>query len=74
MGDTSGFDWKRLGRWQLGVFLLSVLGIIIFVLLWQGLGDLGFDQFPRLIVSLCAPPAIIAVLIGGYILIFRMRG
>ncbi|MDX2137848.1 MAG: hypothetical protein SF123_07105 [Chloroflexota bacterium] len=73
MGNTPGFDWGKLGRLQIGVVLAAALGIGLFFLLWQGLGDVGVDQFPRLIIAMCVPPMLIAVVVGVYILIFRSR-
>jgi lipopolysaccharide export LptBFGC system permease protein LptF len=63
----------KLGRGLIAGFVLAVVGVGLFALLWQALGDLGFAQFPRLILAMCVPPALIAVLVGAYILIFRAR-
>lgn len=62
------FDKKRILRGQLAVLLLSAAGIGAFVGLWAVLGKVGMSDFPRLIVAFCAPPALIAILIGGYML------
>jgi hypothetical protein len=73
MGNTPGFDWGKLGRLQIGVVLAAALGIGLFFLLWQVLGNAGVEQFPRLIIAMCAPPMLIGALVGIYILIFRVR-
>lgn len=46
--------------------VLAVAGIGLFLLLYFGLGIV--DAMPRLLVSLCVPPLVIGVLIGGYVL------
>ena len=63
----------NLGRGLIAGLVLAIVGVGLFILLWIGLGSLGFQQFPRLILSMCVPPAVIAVLIGAYVLIFRAR-
>ncbi|MBE0689528.1 MAG: hypothetical protein IH587_05330 [Anaerolineae bacterium] len=65
---------RGLLRAQLAVTLLVVLAIGAFIGLWSVLGGAGFEDFPRLILSLCLPPAGIAILVGIYVLIFRARG
>ncbi|MBL8163791.1 MAG: hypothetical protein JNJ61_17525 [Anaerolineae bacterium] len=50
---------------------LAVLGIALFLVLWIVFGQSGMETLPRLIVSLCVPPAIIAALIGAYVLFVR---
>jgi hypothetical protein len=50
---------------------LAVVGIALFVGLWVILGNMEVAEFPRLILSLCIPPAIMALLLGGYILLVR---
>lgn len=49
--------------------LLAAAAIGLFVLLYTLLGNAGVDQFPALVVSLCAPPGILALLIGIYLLV-----
>ena len=67
MGDTPDLSVKRaLSRAGVVGGALAVAGIVLFVILWVVLSDMA--QFPRLIVSLCVPPAIMAALVGGYIL------
>jgi lipopolysaccharide export LptBFGC system permease protein LptF len=74
MGNTPGMDSKRLLRGQVAVLLLVLVGIGLFALLWQGMGAAGVANAPRLLVSICLPPAIIAIVIGVYFLVVRTRG
>ena len=73
MNTTPGFDRGRIGRGLAMGLVLAVFGIGGFILLWNGLGSLGLEQFPRLILSMCLPPAGIALVMGVYILVFRAR-
>ncbi|MCA9903880.1 MAG: hypothetical protein KC547_08490 [Anaerolineae bacterium] len=61
-------------RAQLVVIVLVLFAIGAFIGLWNMLGSAGFEDFPRLILSMCLPPAAIAILIGIYVLFFRARG
>ncbi len=63
----------RLTRAAIAGVGLAALGIVLFVALWVLLGNAGMAQFPRLMVSLCVPPAIIALIIGVYFLLFQVR-
>jgi lipopolysaccharide export LptBFGC system permease protein LptF len=69
--SPGGMDKKAFSRIGIAGAGLAILGIIIFLILWIVLGNLGVDNFPRLITSLCIPPAVIAVLIGIYMLVAR---
>ncbi|MCA0453557.1 MAG: hypothetical protein LCI00_06255 [Chloroflexi bacterium] len=51
--------------------LLAVFGIVLFIVLWVLLGSAQVASLPRLFTSLCVPPAVIAAIIGAYILIKR---
>jgi len=51
--------------------ILGVFAIILFVILWNVLGQLGLDAVARLFGALCIPPAVIAGLMGAYILLAR---
>lgn len=64
---------RALSRASIFGAVLGVLGIILFVVFWLVFGQLGLTQFARLFLSLCLPPAIIAALVGGYVLIARPR-
>jgi uncharacterized membrane protein len=65
------FNRKSLSRASAAGVGLALLGIVLFVVLWVILGTAGVETFARLLVSLCLPPAIIAGLIGGYVLLAR---
>lgn len=65
---------RGLLRAQIAVAVLAVLAIGAFIVLWNLLGSAGFEDFPRLILSMCLPPAVIAIVVGIYVLIFRARG
>ncbi len=59
-----------------GVIIGAVMGgaaIILFVLLWIVLGGVGLSNIARILLSLCIPPAILAALMGIYILVWRSR-
>jgi predicted lipid-binding transport protein (Tim44 family) len=54
----------------------AVLGIVLiglFIGLWIVLGSAGVEVFPRLVIAVCAPPSILAALIGIYLLLTRPR-
>jgi lipopolysaccharide export LptBFGC system permease protein LptF len=52
---------------------LALVGIVVFVILWVILGNAGIENAPRLLLSLCVPPALIGVLVGGYFLFKSSR-
>ncbi|NWF68234.1 MAG: hypothetical protein HXY40_04045 [Chloroflexi bacterium] len=62
---------KTLSRTMLIGLMLAVLGIGLFLLLWAVFGQMGMANLPRLILALCLPPAVIALLVGGYMLLKR---
>lgn len=45
---------------------LAGLAVILFLVLWAGLGGARVEQAPRLFVSLCVPPAVV----GGLLIIW----
>jgi len=71
--SPSPVNRRNLTRASVVGVILAVLAIVLFVVLWFGLGSLKLDTMPRLFASLCIPPAIIAGLIGVYILIRRPK-
>lgn len=73
MGNSSdgGLNRKTLSRATLAGAALAMGGVGLFILLWVVLGNAGVDQFPRLILSMCVPPALIAALVGGFFLLVR---
>ncbi len=48
---------------------LAVACLMLFAALWLALGSMGVEQIPRLLMSLCLSPALIAGAIGGYMLL-----
>ena len=52
---------------------LSVGGIVLFLVLYALLGNAGMEQFPRIALSVCAPPTLMAALLGGYFLLTRPK-
>ena len=73
MSDNPNPIRTGLSRGSMVGFVLGVLAIILFIVLWLVLGSLNVSQFPRLMISICLPPAIIAALIGAYMLFWRPR-
>ncbi len=71
MSEQTPFDPKTVQRMVFAGGILAVVAILLFVLLWVILGSAGVQQFQRLILSLCVPPAVIALLLGGYFLFSR---
>jgi hypothetical protein len=53
--------------------ILGAVGIVLFVVLWVVLGQAGVQTYTRLFLSLCVPPAGIALLMGLYALRMRSR-
>lgn len=66
-------DRKLLSRAGLMGILLAVFGIGLFVLLWVVLGNAGMDNFARLMISICVPPALIALGVGLFFLATREK-
>lgn len=64
---------RALSRASIFGAILGVAAIILFVVFWVVLGEMGVTQFARLFLALCVPPAIIAAIVGGYVLIARPR-
>ncbi len=53
--------------------ILGAGAIILFVVFWVVLGQMGVQQYTRLFLSLCIPPAVIALVIGLYALVIGSR-
>ncbi|MAS33018.1 MAG: hypothetical protein CL610_03360 [Anaerolineaceae bacterium] len=74
MGETSNpLNRRRLTRAAIIGGGMGLGGVLAFLLLWVGLGSAGVDQFPRLIMSVCLPPALIALIFGVYFLFFQPK-
>lgn len=65
------FDKNVLTRAGIAGLVLAGLGVGLFILVWIVLGEAGVADFPRLFASLCVPPAVIAAIVGGYMLVVR---
>ena len=70
---TNPDNRKALSRASVAGAILGVVGIGLFLVLWFVFGKLGLTQTPRILLSLCVPPALLAVLMGAYVLIARPR-
>ena len=57
---------QALSRASVAGVVLSIVGIILFVVLWLVFGQVGLEHIPRLLLSLCIPPAIIGVIAVVY--------
>lgn len=74
MGNTPNpMNRSTLSRAAIVGVVLAIGGILLFLGLWVVLGQMGTSAAPRLFVSLCIPPAVIGVIIGVYVLVFRSR-
>lgn len=62
---------KQLPRVAMLGAVVGIAGILLFVVLWMVLE--GQPNTVRLFVSLCLPPGIMALLVGGYMLVSRPR-
>lgn len=47
--------------------ILGVVGIVLFLVLYSALSNTA--DLPRLLISLCVPPAVMAILLGIYLLV-----
>ncbi len=69
MSQSTNLDPKRVTRAGIWGALLGILAILLFVGLWIGLGSIGVTVFPRLVISVCIPPAILSLIAGFYLLV-----
>jgi hypothetical protein len=44
---------------------------MLFLFIWFSLENVGIDQVPRLVLSVCAPPGLIALIAGIYFLVIQ---
>ena len=59
---------RNLTRASIVGIILAVLAIVLFIVLWFVLGSFKLETMPRLFASLCIPPAVLAGIMGVYIL------
>lgn len=71
MNNTSGPVRQILSKASVVGVGLSIFAILLFMVLWFVLGELGLSAISRMIAALCIPPAVIAGMIGAYILWIR---
>lgn len=70
MGEAPGPLKKRgLSRAAVLGFGIVVSAVVLFLIFWIGLSNTDMAPFPRVLISVCIPPAVIAALIGIYMLI-----
>jgi hypothetical protein len=67
--NDNPLDKRGLTRAFIAGIVLALSGIGLFVILWLSLSSL--DQFPRLIIAVCVPPALIALAIGIFFLLIQ---
>jgi len=57
---------NQLSQAGIAGIVLAIVGIGLFLGIYFGLQGAGVGDFPRLILALCVPPAVMAALIGIY--------
>lgn len=62
-------DRKRISRIGIAGAVIGVVAVAMFMGLWIVLGNANVDDFPRLVISVCVPPAIMTAIIGAFILL-----
>lgn len=62
---------QQLSRAAIAGAVLAVVGIVLFLVLYTALG--GMDALPRLLISLCVPPAVMACVVGLFLLFTARR-
>ena len=67
------FETNRVLKFLSAGFALALFGIGVFLGMWVLLGEAGMADFPRMIMSFCLPPALIAAIIGLFMLFTRRR-
>lgn len=67
--NQSPLNKQNFTRVQLAAGGLAVVLIVGFIVVWQVLGNAGFEPAARLIGSLCLPPALITLVMGVVVLV-----
>lgn len=65
------FNKSNLTRAGIAGAVMGVLAILMFGGLWLLLGSLEVHMVVRLVLSVCLPPALLTLLVGGYMLYNR---
>lgn len=71
--SNSPFNKQNVPRMVTAGVVLAVVGVGAFIVIWLLMGNAGVANLPRLVVSLCVPPALIAAILGVYILVSRSK-
>jgi hypothetical protein len=71
--DTGPVIRQSLSKASVIGAVMAMGGIVLFVVLYGVLGNMGIQASMRILIALCIPPAIMALLIGGYFLLFRPK-
>lgn len=69
MGQYPQLDKDKITRAGFYGALLGVVAILLFVGLWVGLGGIGVTVFPRLVISICIPPAVLSFVAGIFLIV-----
>lgn len=69
--SPSPLNKQNLSRATMAGTAMAAGGIILFLILYAALSNAGVDTLPRVLLALCVPPALMAVLVGGYFLLGR---
>ena len=64
---------RALSRASIIGAVLGIAAIILFVILWVVLSGTSLSLIARILLSLCIPPALLAALMGAYLLVIRPR-
>ncbi len=64
---------RALSRASIIGAVLGIGAIILFIVLWVALSGTDLSLIARILLSLCIPPALLAALMGVYLLVIRPR-
>ncbi len=64
---------RALSRASIIGAVLGIAAIILFGILWVVLSGTSLSLIARILLSLCIPPALLAALMGVYLLVMRSR-
>ena len=69
--NPSPLNKQSLSKATIAGSVMAVGGIILFLILYAALTNAGADPVQRVVVALCVPPMLMALLVGGYFLFGR---